>query len=216
VEIPGSKEAVDMSRHATATFKVKSWDEKPYDELDEGPKLTRASVTKTFEGERGHDVYRGDVTSHVLTSSILSCVFAVASLAPVSLAQAETGVVLALSSPGYQVGEDVRFTVTNKSEQTIWLPSLTSWRIRDSEGLVMAPCFELPLMVELPPGRSWSSAWNQEDCGEEQVPQGRYFLEVVYRWDETWGDDQYIEASFDIGMVPIYASTWGQVKASFR
>ena len=40
-----------MSTHATATFKVKSWDEKPYDEMDGGPKLTRASITKSFTGD---------------------------------------------------------------------------------------------------------------------------------------------------------------------
>ena len=40
-----------MSVHATATFEVKAWDEKPYDEIDEGPKLTRASVTKSFSGD---------------------------------------------------------------------------------------------------------------------------------------------------------------------
>ncbi len=40
-----------MSKRATATFQVKSWDEKPYDEIDEGPKLTRASVTKSFRGD---------------------------------------------------------------------------------------------------------------------------------------------------------------------
>ena len=40
-----------MSIHATATFEVKAWKEKPYDEIDEGPKLTRASVTKSFSGD---------------------------------------------------------------------------------------------------------------------------------------------------------------------
>ncbi len=40
-----------MSKRATATFQVKSWDEKPYDEIDEGSKLTRASVTKSFRGD---------------------------------------------------------------------------------------------------------------------------------------------------------------------
>lgn len=40
-----------MTTHATATFKVKSWDEKPYDEMDGGPKLTRASITKSFTGD---------------------------------------------------------------------------------------------------------------------------------------------------------------------
>jgi hypothetical protein len=38
-----------MSTHAPATFEVKSWDEKPYDEMDGAPKLTRASITKSFE-----------------------------------------------------------------------------------------------------------------------------------------------------------------------
>ncbi len=40
-----------MSKHATATFQVKAWDEKPYSEIDEGPKLTRATVTKSFRGD---------------------------------------------------------------------------------------------------------------------------------------------------------------------
>ncbi len=40
-----------MSTHATATFQVKSWDEKPYNEIDDGPKLTRVSVTKSFSGD---------------------------------------------------------------------------------------------------------------------------------------------------------------------
>jgi hypothetical protein len=40
-----------MSEHATATFTVKSWDEKPYSEIEDGPKLTRATVTKSFLGD---------------------------------------------------------------------------------------------------------------------------------------------------------------------
>lgn len=40
-----------MSKLATATFQVKSWDEKPYDETEEGPKLTRARVAKVFSGD---------------------------------------------------------------------------------------------------------------------------------------------------------------------
>ena len=38
-----------MSAHATGTFEIKTWDEKPYDERD-GVKLTRARVTKVFGG----------------------------------------------------------------------------------------------------------------------------------------------------------------------
>ncbi len=40
-----------MSKDATATFQVKNWDEKPYNEIDGGPKLTRATVTKSFSGD---------------------------------------------------------------------------------------------------------------------------------------------------------------------
>ena len=36
---------------ANARFAIKSWDEKPYSEGDGLPKLTRATVTKTFTGE---------------------------------------------------------------------------------------------------------------------------------------------------------------------
>ena len=38
-----------MKVHAAATFEIKSWDEKPYDEFAGGRKLTRASVTKSFQ-----------------------------------------------------------------------------------------------------------------------------------------------------------------------
>ena len=40
-----------MSTHATGTFEGKSWDEKPYHEIDGGPKLTRASVTNAYRGD---------------------------------------------------------------------------------------------------------------------------------------------------------------------
>ena len=45
---------------ATSTFSLKRWDEKPYDEPDGAPKLTRASVVYGFEGEvsgEGHLEY---------------------------------------------------------------------------------------------------------------------------------------------------------------
>jgi len=37
--------------HAEATFTIKSWDEKPFHEIEGGGKLTRASVTKSYEGD---------------------------------------------------------------------------------------------------------------------------------------------------------------------
>ena len=36
---------------ANSRFAIKSWDEKPYGEAPDQPKLTRASVTKTFTGD---------------------------------------------------------------------------------------------------------------------------------------------------------------------
>lgn len=39
-----------MSTHAKGTFKVKNWEEKPYQEKD-GTKLTRATVSQDFEGD---------------------------------------------------------------------------------------------------------------------------------------------------------------------
>lgn len=32
-------------------FRVTAWDEKPYDEIEGGAKLTRASITKSFSGD---------------------------------------------------------------------------------------------------------------------------------------------------------------------
>ena len=40
-----------MSKTANARFAIKSWDEKPYSEGQGLPKMTRASVSKTFTGD---------------------------------------------------------------------------------------------------------------------------------------------------------------------
>jgi hypothetical protein len=45
---------------ANARFTIKSWDEKPYSEGQDLPKLTRAAVTKTYTGDiagEGHVEY---------------------------------------------------------------------------------------------------------------------------------------------------------------
>ena len=40
-----------MTEHAESTFKVSSWDEKPYQELAGGAKLTQASIVQEFTGD---------------------------------------------------------------------------------------------------------------------------------------------------------------------
>jgi hypothetical protein len=40
-----------MKNSANARFAIKSWDEQPYGEGPDQPRLTRASVTKTYTGE---------------------------------------------------------------------------------------------------------------------------------------------------------------------
>ena len=56
-----------MKQVANAQFAIKSWDEKPYSEGPDLPKLTRATVTKTFTGDVAGDghleylmMYRSD------------------------------------------------------------------------------------------------------------------------------------------------------------
>jgi hypothetical protein len=56
-----------MKKTAKARFAIKSWDEKPYSEGPDLPKLTRASVTKTLTGDIEGEgkveylmMYRGD------------------------------------------------------------------------------------------------------------------------------------------------------------
>jgi hypothetical protein len=44
-----------MKHVANARFAIKSWDEKPYSEGPDQPKLTRATVTKTFTGDIAGD-----------------------------------------------------------------------------------------------------------------------------------------------------------------
>jgi len=45
-----AREAI-VAAHASATFKIQGWDEKPYDEFDDGRKLTQASVEQAFAGD---------------------------------------------------------------------------------------------------------------------------------------------------------------------
>ena len=59
-----------MPKTASARFAIKSWDEKPFSEGDDLPKMTRASVHKTFTGDidgEGHVeyvmMYRSDGTA---------------------------------------------------------------------------------------------------------------------------------------------------------
>ena len=40
-----------MKRSANARFAIKNWDEQPFSEGRDQPKLTRASVTKTYTGD---------------------------------------------------------------------------------------------------------------------------------------------------------------------
>jgi len=51
---------VEMKHVANSRFTITSWDEKPYSEGQDLPKLTRAAVTKTFTGDiegEGHVEY---------------------------------------------------------------------------------------------------------------------------------------------------------------
>jgi hypothetical protein len=59
-----------MKQTANARFAIRSWDEKPYSEGQDLPKLTRASVSKTFTGDVEGEgqveylmIYRGDGTA---------------------------------------------------------------------------------------------------------------------------------------------------------
>ena len=40
-----------MKAHAKGTFELKAWDEKPFNEMNGMPKLTRASVIKSYQGD---------------------------------------------------------------------------------------------------------------------------------------------------------------------
>ena len=59
-----------MKKTASARFAIKNWDEKAYSEGQNQPKLTRATVTKTFTGDIDADsqadyimMYRNDGTA---------------------------------------------------------------------------------------------------------------------------------------------------------
>ena len=62
-----------MAKRATGEFKVESWNEETYADLDGGRKLTRASVGQSFSGDIEGEgsvewlmCYREDGTAHVV------------------------------------------------------------------------------------------------------------------------------------------------------
>src|SRR3989454_3939326 len=46
-----ARETTSMRKQAKATFGIKSWNEKTYDEIEGAPKLTRVSATKSYQGD---------------------------------------------------------------------------------------------------------------------------------------------------------------------
>ena len=46
-----ARETASMRKQAKATFGIKSWDEKTYNEIEGAPKLTRVSATKSYQGD---------------------------------------------------------------------------------------------------------------------------------------------------------------------
>ena len=46
-----AEETTASKTHAKATFAVNAWEEKPYNEMNGLPKLTRAGVTKSYQGD---------------------------------------------------------------------------------------------------------------------------------------------------------------------
>jgi hypothetical protein len=46
-----ARETTSMRKQAKATFGIKSWDEKTYNEIEGAPKLTRVSATKSYQGD---------------------------------------------------------------------------------------------------------------------------------------------------------------------
>jgi uncharacterized protein DUF3224 len=48
---PVARETTRMRKQAKATFTIKSWDEKAYDEIEGAPTLKRAAVTKQYAGD---------------------------------------------------------------------------------------------------------------------------------------------------------------------
>ncbi len=49
--VDGKTKGMPVSKTATMTFRVKSWDEQPFQESADGSKLTRASVIKAYKGD---------------------------------------------------------------------------------------------------------------------------------------------------------------------
>lgn len=51
-----------MSEHATASFDIKSWNEEPYNEAEELPRLTRSTLISAYQGD-----IEGEGTAEILT-----------------------------------------------------------------------------------------------------------------------------------------------------
>jgi hypothetical protein len=50
-ETQDARETTSMRKQAKATFDIKAWEEKPYNEIEGAPKLTRVTATKSYKGD---------------------------------------------------------------------------------------------------------------------------------------------------------------------
>ena len=152
-------------------------------------------------------------------SSRLGTLLASAFLVTVLGSPASADVTLSTSQPSYEVGEVVSFALANDTKWIIHLDWWPGWVITDSLTTRVAPCGIIPTVIDIYPGGRETSQWDQRNCwdgSEAQVSPGRYCLHFGYRSECCPYETFSLQAWFTIGLVPVEASTWGQIKARYR
>ena len=70
--------------------------------------------------------------------------------------------------------ESVCFTIINKSEETVQLPSPHPWYIVDKEGKIIYSPMSIQVIVDLKPNTIKQWCWDQKDGSEVYVKPGQY------------------------------------------
>jgi hypothetical protein len=140
-------------------------------------------------------------------------------LAGLGAAFAQGTVTLEASSDCYAVGDTVRFTLTNNTDSTIYMPYSPVWSVWDaSADTLVYPYLVFWVTVPLGPDSSETYLWPQFDYHLNQVSQGPYWVEVTYSPQLVpWNPNSTVIDSFYVGGASATEpGTWGSIKSMYK
>ena len=130
---------------------------------------------------------------------------------------------LAVEQPAYAVGDTVVFIWTNDTDSTLVTLNRPPYDIYNFDSGELVGGVVFPTEYHLPPHTAARLTWDQGECdwveGWQQVPEGRYLVEIYYYTvHENVGHlAGYLNDDFWIRNVsPVQPVSWGAIKAMMK